>query len=130
MTWSSAAQALLLLVRRFAGFLIRWMDGWIDAYTQRCIDMYILFVWLFVISFIYGSFSFFTHGRHDSLYASIVKNPNQHIRFCLIGCASIVVFQPGQEGSTTSIRIPLGQLLKNPKKSTSVQCRFGINGIC
>ena len=38
MTWSSAAHALLLLVRCFAGFFVRWMDGWIDAYTQRCID--------------------------------------------------------------------------------------------
>ena len=54
-------------------------------------------------------------------YASVLRHPNQHIRLCLIVYASILVFQLGQEGSTTSSRIPLEQHLKNPKKEAHLK---------
>ena len=54
-------------------------------------------------------------------YASVLRHPNQHIRFCLIVYASILVFQLGREGSTTSSRVPLGQHLKNPKKEAHLK---------
>ena len=80
-----------------------------------------VYMFLFVVLFIHGSFSFFIHGRHDSLYARVLRHPNQHIRLCLIVYVSILVFQRGQEGFTTSSRMPLGQHLKNPKKEAHLK---------
>ena len=113
-----------------------------------------------------GVIEFFTHGRHDDLYASIVSHPNQHIRFCLfvvpfiygsfsffthgrhdsvygyVDQASVILLQPSlkrnqldrEVNSLASYLLCKESIGTTPQeskeRSTSVQCRLGINWIC